>query len=61
MSRWYSKAFAARYVPQYASALPGGFYMAADNACTLPDRILIAYCGVDKLDPSKGVINCYLS
>ncbi len=35
--------------------------MAADNAYTLSDTLLIPYCGVDKLDPSKDVFNFYLS
>jgi hypothetical protein len=35
--------------------------MAADNAYTLSDTVLIPYCGVDKLDPSKDVFNFYLS
>jgi len=56
-----SKAFAATFVQQYVSLLPRGFYMAADNAYTLSDTLLIPYCGVDKLDPSKDVFNFYLS
>jgi hypothetical protein len=56
-----SKAFAASFVQQYVSSLPRGFYMAADNAYTLFDTLLIPYCGVDKLDPSKDVFNFYLS
>jgi hypothetical protein len=57
----YSKAFAASFVQQYVSSLPRGYYMAADNAYTLSDTLLIPYCGVDKLDPSKDVFNFYLS
>jgi hypothetical protein len=56
-----SKAFAASFVQQYVSLLPRGFYMAADNAYALSDTLLIPYCGVDKLDPSKDVFNFYLS
>jgi hypothetical protein len=35
--------------------------MAADNAHTLSDTLLIPYYGADKLDPSKDVLNFYLS
>jgi hypothetical protein len=54
-----SKAFAAS-LQQYTAGLPQGFYMAADNAYTLSDTLLIPYSGVDKLDPSKDVFNFYL-
>jgi hypothetical protein len=56
-----SKAFAASSLQQYVAGLPQGFYMAADNAYTLSDTLLIPYSGVDKLDPSKDVFNFYLS
>jgi len=56
-----SKAFTASFVHQYVSPLLRGFYVAADNAYTLSDTLLIPYCGVDKLDPSKHVFNFYLS
>jgi hypothetical protein len=35
--------------------------MAAANAYTLFDTLLIPYCGVDKLDPSKDVFNFHVS
>ena len=56
-----SKAFAASFVQQYVSSFPRGFYMAAANAYTLFDTLLIPYCGVDKLDPSKDVFNFHVS
>jgi hypothetical protein len=56
-----SKAFAASFVQQYVSSLLRGFYMVANNAYTLSDTLLIPYCGVDKLDPSKDVFKFYLS
>jgi hypothetical protein len=40
-----SKAFATSYVHQHVSALPQGLCLAADNAYTLSDTVLIPYCG----------------
>ena len=56
-----SRAFFRTDLPRLIQSLPLGFYVIADNAYILSDRLLIPFKGQQRNDPVNSAYNFYLS